>query len=87
MMGLDYMNLMSIPAILFLGFDNTVTFFKFFCLSGLSKDCNGQMRLKLNGMKLMVINCQKDIVLNQTIFQYIQCCPFGFYFSYDQPRV
>lgn len=69
MMSLDYMNLMSDPAILFLWFDDIVTFFKFFCLSNISKDCNGQVRIKLNDMKFMVINCQKNTELNQTIFQ------------------
>lgn len=68
-MGFFCLNLMSIPAMLFLWFCHTVTFFKFFCLSDVGEDCNGQMKIKLSDMKLIIINYQKDTVLYQIIFQ------------------
>lgn len=69
-MGLDYRHLMSIPVTLFLWFCNTVTSLKFFYLSGISKNCDGQRRIKLNDMKLIILNYQ-DSVLNLIVFQII----------------
>lgn len=65
------MTLMFIPAILFLWFCNTVTSFKFFCLSGISKDCNGLLRVKGNDLKLIILKVllSKTWMLNQIIFQ------------------
>lgn len=68
MMEFFYLELMSIPAMLFLWFCSKVTFFKFFCLSDVGKDHNGQMRIKLNNMKfIIIINYQKDTMVNQII--------------------
>ena len=73
MMEFFYLELISIPAMLFSWFCNKVTFFKFFCLSDVGKDHNGQMRIKLNNMKfIIIINYhRKDTMVNQIIFQII----------------
>lgn len=72
MMEFFYLEVMSIPAMLFLWFCRKVTFFKFFCLSDIGKDHNGQMRIKLNNMKfIIIINYQKDTMVNQIISQII----------------